>query len=132
MQSSNIPVTEDRKLLIAVGRSRKATMWQNKEILWSELLEKLSHTTCTRESEAEYANLPKAERDEIKDIGGFVGGYLKNGKRSNGSIVSRSLICLDADRGDADLRSDLELTCPFTYALYSTHSHTAKKPASAS
>lgn len=128
MQSSNIPVTEDRKLLIAVGRSRKATMWQNKEILWSELLEKLSHTTCTRESEAEYANLPKAERDEIKDIGGFVGGYLKNGKRSNGSIVSRSLICLDADRGDADLRSDLELTCPFTYALYSTHSHTAKKP----
>lgn len=121
-------VTQDRKLLIAIGRSRKATLWQNKEILWSELLDKLATTTRTRESAAEYARLPKAERDEIKDIGGFVGGYLKNGKRNNSSVVNRCIICLDADSGDADLRSDLELTCPFTYALYSTHSHTPEKP----
>ena len=43
-------VTEDRKLLIAVGRSRKAALWQNKEIQWSELLDKLATTTRTRES----------------------------------------------------------------------------------
>ena len=121
-------VTEDRKLLIAVGRSRKAVLWQNKEILWSELLDKLSNTTRTRETTAEYARISKAERDEIKDIGGFVGGYLKNGKRSNSSIVNRCLVCLDADSGDEELRSDLELACPFTYALYSTHSHTPEKP----
>ena len=121
-------VTEDRKLLIAVGRSRKAVLWQNKEILWSELLDKLSNTTRTRESAAEYARISKAERDAIKDIGGFVGGYLKNGRRSNSSIVNRCLVCLDADYGDEELRSDLELSCPFTYALYSTHSHTPEKP----
>ncbi len=121
-------VTEDRKLLIAVGRSRKAALWQNKEILWSELLDKLATTTRTRESTKEYASLSKAERDEIKDIGGFVGGYLKNGKRNNASVANRCIVCLDADTGDADLRSDLELTCPFTYALYSTHSHTPEKP----
>ena len=121
-------VTQDRKLLIAIGRSRKATLWQNKEILWSELLDKLATTTRTRESASEYARLSKTERDSIKDIGGFVGGYLKNGKRSNASIVNRCLVCLDADYGDAELRSDLELTCPFTYALYSTHSHTPEKP----
>ena len=121
-------VTQDRKLLIAIGRSRKATLWQNKEILWSELLDKLATTTRTRESASEYARLSKTERDSIKDIGGFVGGYLKNGKRSNSSIVNRCLVCLDADYGDAELRSDLELTCPFTYALYSTHSHTPEKP----
>ena len=69
-------VTQDRKLLIAVGRSRKAAVWQNKEILWSELLDKLSSTTRTRESAEEYARLEKMERDNIKDIGGFVGGYL--------------------------------------------------------
>jgi len=121
-------VTQDRKILIAIGRSRKATVWQNKEILWSELLDKLSSTTRTRESAEEYARLSKTERDSIKDIGGFVGGYLKNGRRSNSTIVNRCLICLDADTGDEDLRSDLELSCPFTYALYTTHSHTPEKP----
>ena len=121
-------VTQDRKLLIAIGRSRKATVWQNKEILWSELLDKLSSTTRTRESAEEYARLSKTERDSIKDIGGFVGGYLKNGRRGNSTIVNRCLVCLDADTGDDDLRSDLELSCPFTYALYTTHSHTPEKP----
>ncbi len=121
-------VIQDRKLLIAVGRSRKSTLWQNKEITWSELLDKLSSTTRTRETVAEYTRLSKSERDNIKDIGGFVGGYLKNGKRSNASVVYRCIICLDADSGDADLRSDLELSFPYTYALYSTHSHTPKSP----
>ena len=121
-------VTEDRKLLIAVGRSRKAVSWQNKEYLWSELLDKLASTTRTRETVAEFAHLPKSERDTIKDIGGFVGGYLRNGKRNNASIVNRCLVCLDCDNGDAELRSDLELSFPYTYALYSTHSHTPEKP----
>ena len=76
-------VNNDKKLLIAVGRSRKAAKWQNKEMLWSELLEKLSTTTRTRETVAEYAGMAKADRDAIKDVGGFVGGYLKNGKRNN-------------------------------------------------
>ena len=37
-------VTHDGKLLIAVGRSRKSTQWQNKEFNWSELLDKLAQT----------------------------------------------------------------------------------------
>ena len=70
-------VKYDRKLLIAIGRSRKASQWQNKEMLWSEFLDKLATTTRTRETVAEYAAMPKGERDTIKDVGGFVGGYLK-------------------------------------------------------
>ena len=67
----------DRKLLIAIGRSRKASQWQNKEMLWSEFLDKLATTTRTRETVAEYAAMPKGERDTIKDVGCFVSGYLK-------------------------------------------------------
>ena len=67
----------DQKLLVAFGRSRKAAHWQNKEIMWSELVKKLSTTTRTRESVSDYAALSKTERDSIKDVGGFVGGYLK-------------------------------------------------------
>ncbi len=48
-------VNHDKKLLIATGRSRKATQWQNREMLWSEFLEKLARPTRTRETVAEYA-----------------------------------------------------------------------------
>ena len=120
-------VTHDGKLLIAVGRSRKASQWQNKEMLWSEFLDKLATTTRTRETVAEYAALPKGERDTIKDVGGFVGGYLKNGKRNNASVVNRCMLCLDADNADPGLMDDLDMTFINAYALYSTHSHTPEK-----
>ena len=117
----------DGKLLIAIGRSRKATQWQNKEMLWSDLVARLSTTTRTRETAAEYAQLSKGDRDSIKDVGGFVGGYLKNGKRNNASVVNRCLVCLDADNADPELLDDLDLTFPNAYAVYSTHSHTPEK-----
>ena len=120
-------VTHDGKLLIAIGRSRKSAQWQNRELQWSELLDKLSQTTRTRETAAEYAALPKGERDNIKDVGGFVGGYLKNGKRNNASVVNRCMVCLDADYADEGLLDDLDLTFINAYALYSTHSHTPEK-----
>ena len=120
-------VKYDRKLLIAIGRSRKASQWQNKEMLWSEFLDKLATTTRTRETVAEYATMPKGERDTIKDVGGFVGGYLKNGKRNNASVVNRCMLCLDADNADPGLMDDLDMTFINAYALYSTHSHTLEK-----
>ena len=120
-------VKYDCKILIAIGRSRKASQWQNKEMLWSEFLDKLATTTRTRETVAEYAAMPKGERDTIKDVGGFVGGYLKNGKRNNASVVNRCMLCLDADNADPGLMDDLDMTFINAYALYSTHSHTPEK-----
>ena len=120
-------VTHDKKLLIAIGRSRKATQWQNKEMLWSEFLDKLANTTRTRETVSDYAAMTKGERDSVKDVGGFVGGYLKNGRRSSASLVNRCLVCLDADNADAGLLDDLDMTFINAYALYSTHSHTPEK-----
>lgn len=120
-------VTHDQKLLIAVGRSRKAAQWQHKELMWSEFLDKLSSTTRTRETVAEYAAMSKSDKDAIKDVGGFVGGYLKNGKRNNASVVNRCLVCLDIDNADPGVYDDLDTTFINAYALYSTHSHTPEK-----
>ena len=120
-------VNHDRKLLIAIGRSRKASQWQNKEMMWSEFLDKLATTTRTRETVTDYAAMSKADRDTIKDVGGFVGGYLKNGKRNNASVVNRCMLCLDADNADPGLMDDLDMTFINAYALYSTHSHTPEK-----
>ena len=55
-------VKHDRKLLIAIGRSRKASQWQNKEMMWSEFLDKLATTTRTRETVTDYAAMSKADR----------------------------------------------------------------------
>ena len=120
-------VKHDRKLLIAIGRSRKASQWQNKEMMWSEFLDKLSTTTRTRETVTDYAAMSKADRDTVKDVGGFVGGYLKNGRRNNASVVNRCMLCLDADNADPGLMDDLDMTFINAYALYSTHSHTPEK-----
>ena len=93
-------VTYDQKLLVAIGKSRMAKHWQNKEILWSELLDKLSTTTRTRETVAEYATMSKEDKNRCKDVGGFVAGYLKNGKRNNASVVNRCAVSLNADYAD--------------------------------
>lgn len=63
---------------------------KNKELLWSELIEKLKITTRTRETYEEYKKLSKSEQDSIKDVGGFVGGNLKDGRRKADNVVSRS------------------------------------------
>ena len=120
-------VTHDQKLLIAVGRSRKASQWQHRELMWSEFLDKLSATTRTRETVAEYAAMSKNDKDAIKDVGGFVGGYLKNGKRNNAGVVNRCLVCLDIDNADPGVYDDLDMTFINAYALYSTHSHAPEK-----
>ena len=120
-------VNHDRKLLLAIGRSRKATQWQNKEMMWSEFLDKVATTTRTRETVTDYAAMSKADRDMMKDVGGFVGGYLKNGKRNNASVINRCMLCLDADNADPGLMDDLDTTFINAYALYSTHSHTTEK-----
>ena len=120
-------VTHDQKLLIAVGLSRKSSQWQHKELLWSEFLDKLATTTRTRETAEEYAAMNKNDRDSVKDVGGFVGGYLKNGKRNNTGVVNRCLVCLDIDNADPGVYDDLDMTFINAYALYSTHSHTPDK-----
>ena len=63
-------VKYDRKLLIAIGRSRKAAQWQNKELLWSEFLDKLANTTRTRETVNDYAAMTKAERAKPELLNG--------------------------------------------------------------
>lgn len=120
----NLNIHHDGVLAIAVGRSRKDTAWKNRETTWSELLGRLSVTTRTRETEAEYARLPKPQRDEIKDVGGFVGGALKGGRRRADTVQWRQVVTLDVDFAQDDLWFAVETAWDFACAMYSTHSHT--------
>lgn len=116
----------DQQLAIAVGTTRKQKIWKNTTMLWSELLDKLSNTTRTPETVEDYYKLPKSRQDEIKDVGGFVGGYLIKGRRSH--VKYRQVICLDIDYGDLSLWDSWELLYGNASCIYSTHKHTPSNP----
>lgn len=118
----------DGAIAIATGKSRKETHWKNKNILWSALVEKLSNTTRTPETYAEYKKMPKTEKDRIKDVGGFVGGGLKNGRRKAENVQNRTLLTLDLDYVNGDIWTSIELLWDFAIVMYSTHTHTADNP----
>ena len=119
-------IKHDKQLDIATGVSRKTKTWKNKPIMWSELLARLEQTTRTPETVAEYKAMSRDKQSELKDVGGFVGGYCNNGSRSD--IRFRSVLCLDADFADAELWPDWELLYGNAAAIYSTHKHTTKQP----
>lgn len=121
-------LTHDGTLDIATGRDRNTKNWKNRQVSWQELLNKLSSTHRTAESHAEYLASKKSRQDEIKDIGGFVGGYLANGRRKNGSVVHRQLITLDADFATAEFWSDFQLMYDCAACIYSTHKHSPASP----
>lgn len=120
----------DGQITIAVGPSRKSTQWQNRQLLWSELVHRLNIPERTQETEAEYKSMQKTRRDEIKDVGGFVGGTLKGGRRKADAIMQRRLLTLDLDSctPDDDPWTTVSLVLSCAAVMYSTHSHTAGKP----
>ena len=116
------------KLLIATGKNRFETKWKNVEVSWPQLVEKLSKTYTTRETMADYAKMKKSDQDQIKDIGGFVGGHLKEGKRRNGQVVYRTLVTLDADFALPAFWDNLTVMHGYRCLVYSTHKHSPAKP----
>lgn len=123
-----LKIEYDGTLTIATGRNRKETQWKNREMLWSDLVKRLSNTTRTGESSEEYRKSAKSVRDDIKDIGGFVGGTLKGGRRKTEAVVWRQLLTLDADFIKGDFWTSVELMFDFACLIYSTHSHTPENP----
>lgn len=113
---------------IAVARTRFDKEWKNTTITWRQLVNKLSNTHKTHETVQQYSQMKKDEQDQIKDVGGFVGGTLKDGKRKNGHVNSRSIITLDVDFATPDLWDEIEMLASFAMVCYSTHKHTSKKP----
>lgn len=120
----------DIVIKIATGTNRYARSWKTQELKWSELVTQLSKATVTKETASEYKRMTKAQQGGVKDVGGFVGGYIpKNGRRVNGAVKQRYLLTLDADSPDDDFLVMLDLVLDaYEYVLYSTHSHTTKQP----
>ena len=119
-----IAVAHDGELALALGRSRTERCWRPVTLAWSALLGRLAAPVRTEESLAEFLAAPKAAQDAKKDVGGYVGGTLKEGRRSAASVAWRTCLTLDADFATDDLLFALDLR-PWAWALHSTRKHRA-------
>lgn len=121
----------NRMLRISTAGSRKATQWPKSEILWSEFVEKLKTPIRGVESLEEYLALPKSRQDELKDVGGFVGGTFAGDRRKAANVEGRDLVTLDLDHIPAGQTEDIlrrveGLGC--AAAVYSTRKHAGYAP----
>ena len=113
---------------IAVGNSRMDKKWKNRDISWEDLCQRVSSTIRTTETVEEYRKLKKGAQDNIKDVGGFVGGQLREGRRKNGMVLCRSMLTLDMDYGKPGVWDEIDLLHDFRCCVYSTHKHTPEHP----
>lgn len=119
---------EELVLDIAVASTRKAKRWSNTRRTWREFCDKLREPHYTAETYAEYMAASKDRQSEIKDVGGFVGGYLNNGVRKPSSVRHRSLLTLDMDYATLNAWDDITLLYDCAMCLYSTHKHSTETP----
>jgi predicted P-loop ATPase len=121
----------DRLVIITTGSSRKATVWTQQKLLWSEFIDKCKCPVRSTETLNEYLSFSKTKQDELKDVGGFVGGAFKTQHRKADSVTGRDLITLDLDSIAAGntvpiLQRINALGCG--YAVYSTRKHEESRP----
>lgn len=121
----------DRQITISAAGSRKATLWPAQTLYWSELVDRLRTAVRGTETLAEYLKMPKRQQDDLKDVGGFVGGKLEGNRRKANNVIGRDLLTLDMDNipagGTADVLRRLEgLGC--AYVVYSTRKHEEARP----
>ncbi|MDA9472659.1 virulence-associated E family protein [Enterococcus sp. 5H] len=118
----------NKDINLSLGQSKTEKKWKNKTMSWAEFLDRLNTPTVTQETAQDYQKMSKSQRDTIKDVGGYVGGFLDKGRRRADSVRSRSIVTLDADSPRGDLWEDVQLLFDGAAAVYSTHSHAPDKP----
>ena len=106
---------------ISYGNSRMDKKWKNSDINWEDFCSRVKTTQRTTETVEEYRKMKKGGQDSIKDVGGFVGGHLKDGRRKKGNVLSRSMLTLDMDYGTSSIWGELCTFFPYQCCIYSTH-----------
>lgn len=120
----------DREITISTAGSRKAADWKPQTLRWSEFCDRLRTPARSQETVAVYLGMKKARQDDLKDVGGFVGGKLC-GRRKKGAVEFRDLLTLDLDSlppGGTDEVLRRAEGLGMGYAVYSTRKHRPDAP----
>lgn len=116
------------KVFVSTGNSRMEKRWNGGEMELEDFVRRISRTVRTAETVEQYRKLSKARQDSIKDVGGFVMGKLKGGRRKKDCVVFRSALTLDMDHAVGDVPEQMEMFFDFRCLIYSTHKHTPEAP----
>lgn len=120
---------DNKSYQIATGRSRMETEWMNKTVTWEKLVSRLQKCRRTLETTQEYKSMSRMQKGKVKDVGGFVGGIIRDGVRRAQNIECRTLVTLDIDYGSPEsVEVIADLLYGTAWCLYSTHSHTPATP----
>jgi len=119
---------QERTLDIAIGYSATSKKWKNTQMTWAEFTEKLKSSVQTGETLKEYLNASKEDQGKIKDVGGYVGGYLIGGKRNINTVGHRQVLTLDLDFSNLDFFFDFEMLYDCAAFLHATHKHSVEAP----
>jgi predicted P-loop ATPase len=121
----------DKQIKISSAGSRKATSWPQQTLMWSEFAERLKTPVRSTETLTEYLNYNKGKQDDLKDVGGFVGGVLEGNRRKADCVLGRDLITLDMDNIPSEGTTSILQrigSMGFACVVYSTRKHEAVKP----
>lgn len=118
----------DGQINIATGMSAKSKIWKNKKMMFSEFSNKIAEEHKTNETLKEFMAATKEDQTKIKDVGGYVGGYLRAGKRNPENVVHRQLMTLDIDFAHLEFWDDFTLQFENAAILHSTHKHCDASP----
>ena len=116
------------KMYVSTGNSRMERVWNGQEMELEAFRDRISVTYTTSETVEQYRKMSKAMQDNIKDVGGFVLGRLRDGRRKKDCVISRSGLTIDMDYATPDIVEQLEMLLPFYCLIYSTHKSTPEKP----
>ena len=119
---------QERTIDIAVGVSARSKTWKNQSLTWEEFTDKLKTSVRSNFTLKEYLRVSKADQLKIKDVGGYVGGYLRKGKRNPDSVGHRQVLTLDVDFATSDFFFDVEMAYSCAAFLHATHKHTQAEP----
>lgn len=114
---------------ISISSSAQSRYWKQINVTWSNIIDLLSNYTTTDETMQEFDKLTKDEQSQLKNVGGFVGGALLKGRRKKGNVLSRCLICLDADFAPQDfIKEACQSLAGIEFVIYSTRSDRPDSP----
>lgn len=115
-------------ITISVGKSRNSTSWKQVSMTWSQFVDRLRNPEVTSETVKEFHEMTRDQQADIKDVGGYVGGILRDGRRLADNVESRDVIAWDADYASMDIWDAWEMMVGCTAVMHSTHKHKPEAP----
>lgn len=108
---------------IYTAPSRFTQTLYEQTLTWSIMKAKLREPVRTEETAGEYAAMKREQQLKVKDVGGYVGGTLRGGRRTKRAVEERTLVTLDYDSFSPEMLERLRERLDCAWAVHSTHKH---------